>query len=72
MRFLEGTDSPKRRGAVEREFGRLKNEWSLASLRVRRIERVRLHADLTILTKLSCVLRMAQSSGLAADAALTA
>ena len=37
------------RGAVEREFGRLKNEWALASLRVRRIERGRLHADLTIL-----------------------
>jgi hypothetical protein len=42
----------KKRGAVEREFGRLKNEWALAPLRVRRIERVRLHADLTILAKL--------------------
>jgi hypothetical protein len=41
---------------VEREFGRLKNEWALAPLRVRRIERVRLHADLTILAKLSCAL----------------
>jgi hypothetical protein len=39
----------RNRGAVEREFGRLKNEWALALLRVRRIERVRLHADLTIL-----------------------
>lgn len=29
-----------RRGAVEREFGRLKHEWALAPLRVRRIERV--------------------------------
>jgi hypothetical protein len=51
----------KRRGAVEREFGRLKNEWSLAPLRVRRIERVRLHADLTILAKLSCALVRARA-----------
>jgi hypothetical protein len=40
--------------AVEREFGRLKNEWALTPLRVRGIERVRLHADLTILAKLCC------------------
>jgi hypothetical protein len=56
----------KRRGAVEREFGRLKNEWALAPLRVRRIERVRLHADLTILAKLSCALARARSMSLAA------
>jgi hypothetical protein len=37
----------RRRGSVERENGRLKNEWGLLPLRVRRIERVRLHADLT-------------------------
>ena len=43
------------RAAVEREFGRLKNEWALLPLRVRGIERVRLHADLTILAKLACV-----------------
>jgi IS5 family transposase len=52
------------RASVEREFGRLKNEWGLTPLRVRRIERVRLHADLTILTKLSCELiktRLSQS-----------
>jgi hypothetical protein len=48
-----------KRGAVEREFGRLKNEWALAPLRVRRIERVRLHADLTILAKLACALNRA-------------
>jgi len=46
----------RRRASVEREFGRLKNQWGLTPLRVRRIERVRLHADLTILTKLSCEL----------------
>ncbi len=46
----------RRRGSVERAFGRLKNEWSLTPLRVRRIERVRLHADLTILSQLTCAL----------------
>jgi hypothetical protein len=40
------------RGAVEREFGRLKHEWSLLPLRVRGLARVRLHVDLTILAKL--------------------
>jgi len=44
------------RGAIEREFGRLKHEWALLPLRVRGIERVRLHADLTILAKLGCTL----------------
>jgi transposase len=44
------------RAAVERAFGRLKNEWALAPLRVRRIERVRLHADLTVMAQLTCAL----------------
>ncbi len=44
------------RASVERGFGRLKHEWGLAPLRVRRIERVRLHADLTILAQLACAL----------------
>ena len=48
------------RAAVEREFGRLKNEWALLPLRVRGIERVRLHADLTILAKLACALARAR------------
>jgi transposase len=48
------------RASVEREFGRLKNEWSLAPLRVRRIERVRLHADLTILSQLTVALNRSQ------------
>jgi transposase len=43
----------KGRAAVEREFGRLKHEWSLRPLRVRGVERVQLHADLTILAKLA-------------------
>ena len=54
------------RGSVEREFGRLKNEWALLPLRVRGIERVRLHADLTILAKLSCALARARAVPLAA------
>jgi transposase len=56
----------KKRGAVEREFGRLKNEWALAPLRVRGMGRVRLHADLTILAKLSCALARARALPLAA------
>lgn len=54
------------RGAVEREFGRLKNEWGLAPLRVRGLDRVRLHADLTILARLSCALATARAVPLAA------
>jgi hypothetical protein len=54
------------RGAVEREFGRLKNEWAMAPLRVRRIERVRLHVDLTMLAKLSCRLASERALALAA------
>jgi hypothetical protein len=54
------------RASVEREFGRLKNEWSLTPLRARGIERVRLHADLTILAKLSCALARARAVPLAA------
>jgi hypothetical protein len=44
---------------VEREFGRLKHERALLPLRVRGIERVRLHADPTILAKLACALSRA-------------
>ena len=49
------------RGAVERENGRLKNEWALLPLRVRRIERVALHADLTILARLATALAKART-----------
>jgi transposase len=45
----------KARGAVEREFGRLKHEWALLPLRVRGFACVRLHVDLTILAKLCAV-----------------
>ena len=54
------------RGAVEREFGRLKHEWALLPLRVRGLERVRLHADLTILAKLSTALACSRAVPLAA------
>ncbi len=56
----------KGRASVEREFGRLKNEWALLPLRVRGLERVRLHADLTILAKLACALSRARAVPLAA------
>jgi Transposase DDE domain len=61
-----GTDRWKKlyrqRGAVERENGRLKHEWGLLPLRVRRRERVQLHADLTILARLACALANAQAT----------
>ncbi|MBV8065493.1 MAG: transposase [Actinobacteria bacterium] len=47
------------RSAVEREFGRLKHHYGLAVLRVRGIERVRLHADLVILGRLALALARA-------------
>jgi hypothetical protein len=53
------------RGAVEREFGRLKHEWALLPLRVRGLERVRLHADLTILAKLATTLGRARAASAA-------
>jgi hypothetical protein len=55
----------RQRGAVERENGRLKNEWALLPLRVRRRERVQLHADLTILARLACALATARATTLA-------
>lgn len=54
----------RKRASVEREFGRLKNDWGLKPLRVRGLERVRLHADLTILTKLACALTRARAAPL--------
>lgn len=49
----------RRRSAVEREFGNLKHNFGLAFLRVRGIERVRLHADLVMLARLSLALSRA-------------
>ena len=56
----------RRRAAVEREFGRLTNEWALSPLRVLGVERVRLHADLTALAKLACAVTRARCVPLAA------
>jgi hypothetical protein len=57
------------RSAVERAFGTLKNEYGLAPLRTRGIERVRLHADLTMLARLSLALARARPLSLAAKGA---
>jgi len=54
------------RAAVEREFGRLKHDWALAPLRVRGLDRVALHADLTILAKLACSLSGSRAASRAA------
>jgi DDE family transposase len=56
----------RRRSAVEPEFGRLKHHYALAMLRVRGIERVRLHADLTMLGRLALALSRARAVPLAA------
>jgi hypothetical protein len=55
----------RRRAAAERGLGRLKNGWALLPLRVRGIERVRLHADLTILVQLATALAKAPAVPLA-------
>ncbi|NLT07177.1 MAG: transposase [Solirubrobacterales bacterium] len=62
----------RKRAAVEREFGRLKHDWALLPLRVRGVERVRLHADLAILAKLSCTLERARAATRARVAARAA
>jgi len=54
------------RASVEREFGRLKNEYALAPLRVRGLERVALHAELVMLARLSRALARARAVPLAA------
>jgi IS5 family transposase len=56
----------RRRVAVERTFGRLKHEGGLAPMRVRGIERVQLHADLTILAQLTTVLNRGRALALVA------
>jgi transposase len=54
------------RSAVEREFGRLKHDYGLAPLRVRGLERVRLHADLTMLGRLGLAMIRARELAVAA------
>jgi hypothetical protein len=50
------------RGAIEREFGYLKHTFGLAPLRVRGLERVRLHADLVMLGRLGQALSRAREA----------
>lgn len=58
---------PGRRPCLRRaQLGRLKENWALAPLRVPRIERVRLHVDLTILSQLTCA--VSRERGLAVAA----
>ncbi len=49
------------RAAVEREFGRLKNDYAVTPLRVRGFAKVALHADLTMLARLSLALARARA-----------
>ena len=51
---------------MEREHDRLTHQWGLLPLRLRGIERVRLHADLAILARLGCALAKARAVPLAA------
>jgi hypothetical protein len=65
--FALGSQQPSGFGAMfGREFGRLKHDYGLAPLRVRGLERVQLHADLTMLARLSQALLRAQPVALAA------
>jgi hypothetical protein len=52
----------KRRVMVEREFGRLKHDYGIATLRVRGLAKVQLHADLTILARLAQALARAREA----------
>jgi hypothetical protein len=65
-----GSDEWKRlyrgRAAVERAFSRLKNEYALTPLRTRGLDRVALHANLTILAQLGQALARARVVPLAA------
>jgi hypothetical protein len=65
-----GSDEWKRfyrgRAAVEREFGRLKNEYALTPLRTRGLDRVRLHTDLVLMARLGQALARARELPLAA------
>jgi hypothetical protein len=54
------------RASVEREFGTLVDRYGLAPLRVRGLAKVQLHADLTMLARLSQALAKARAVPLAA------
>ena len=54
------------RGAVEQAFALLKTDYGLTPLRVRGLAKVQLHADLTILARLSLALARAKHVAIAA------
>jgi hypothetical protein len=54
------------RGAVERNFGVLKDHYGLTPLRTRGLAKVALHADLVMLARLSQALARARAVPLAA------
>lgn len=56
----------RERVGIEREFGVLKHEWAMLPLRVRRVSRVRLHVDLTILARLATALAKVRAVPVAA------
>jgi hypothetical protein len=69
--FYSGAHATPAGGGVNRRAraarpGRLKHEWALLPLRVRGLDRVRLHADLTILAKLTTRLATERALPLAA------
>ncbi|MCY4088164.1 MAG: transposase [Actinomycetia bacterium] len=53
------------RASVEREIGRLKHDYALTPLRVRGLDHIQLHTDLTILALLSAALARARTLPLA-------
>lgn len=53
-----------KRQAIERVFGRLKHDYGLQPLRIRSLERVRLHTDMTLIAQLAS--RLAQERARAA------
>jgi hypothetical protein len=65
-RIARGTERFKslyrRRALIEKEFAHLKREHALAMLRVRGLERVQLHVDLTLMARLALALDRAQGS----------
>lgn len=69
-RIARGTERFKslyrRRAAVERAFACLKNEHGLASFKVRGADRVALHVDLILLSRLTLALSCTRAAPLAA------
>lgn len=51
----------KTRGAVEREFGVLKHQWAMLPMRVRGLDKVRLHVSLSTLAQLTSALTDART-----------